>query len=89
MNLQNIFAERTTKMRRSTFKKRFRLLLDELGYSQKEFSALTGITEAAICHYLNGSRAPSAQSLISIADITTVSPSWLLGYGDDDNIEFM
>lgn len=76
-------------MRNSTIDKRFRLLLDELGYSQKELSAISGITEAAISRYLDGTRIPNAKSIVSIAEVTNVSPSWLLGYGKDDVIEFM
>ena len=79
----------TIKMRKSTLEKRLRLLLNELGYTQKEFSAMTGITEAAICRYLDGSRIPNEKSIVSIADVTNVSPTWLLGYGDDENVEFM
>lgn len=76
-------------MRKNTFEKRLRLLLNELGYTQKEFSAITGITEAAICRYLDGTRIPNASSIISIVNVTNVSPTWLLGYGDDENVVFM
>lgn len=75
-------------MRKSSIDKRLRLLLDDLGYNQKEFSAMTGISEAAICRYLDGTRIPNAKSIVSIADVTNVSPTWLLGYGTDD-IQFM
>ena len=89
MKMQLFFAERTNIMRKSTIEKRFRQLLNELGYTQKEFSAMTGITEAAICRYLDGTRIPNASSIISIADVTNGSPTWLLGYGNDENVEFM
>lgn len=76
-------------MRKSTIEKRLRKLLSELGYTQKEFSAITGITEAAICRYLDGTRIPNAKSITAIADVTNVSPTWLLGYGDSEDVEFM
>ena len=69
--------------------RRLRLLLASLKISQKEFSEITGITEAAICRYLQGSRIPNAASLISIARATSVSVDWLLGHGADDQIEML
>lgn len=76
-------------MRQSDFSRRLQILLDEMGYSQKEFSILTGTTEAAICRYLKGTREPNANTLSAIADTTNVTPNWLLGYGPDEPIERM
>ena len=49
-------------------------LLQEKGVSQKELSKLTGITESAISHYVNGTRVPRGTNLIKIAKVlgTTV-----------------
>ena len=74
-------------MRRSSFNNRLVLLLTEYGYTQKDLSVLTGITEAAISRYIKGDRVPNASTLIAIADMTNVSPNWLLGYGPDEPIE--
>lgn len=67
--------------------KRLRLLLDNLGLSQREFALMTGLTEAAVSKYLSGVRIPHAGTLISIANATGVSPNWILGFGDDDKME--
>jgi transcriptional regulator with XRE-family HTH domain len=69
--------------------KRLRLLLENMGMNQKEFAEITGITETAICRYLQGSRIPNAASLISIAHATSVSIDWLLGHGSDEQIEML
>lgn len=68
---------------------RLQLLLKKKHMTQKELSSLTGLTESAICKYLQGNRAPNAPSLIKIADATGVSPSWILGYGNDEEMEMI
>ena len=73
-------------MRNSNFRTRFGMMLAELGYTQKDFSKVSGLTEAAICRYLDGSRVPNTNTLVIISDVTNVSPNWLLGYGADDNM---
>lgn len=67
--------------------KRLRLLLDNMGLSQKDFASITGLTESAVSKYLSGERIPNAGTLISIANATGVSPNWILGYGSDDEME--
>lgn len=74
-------------MRNSDFQTRFGMMLAELGYTQKDFSKISGLTEAAICRYLDGSRVPNLNSLVIISDVTNVSPNWLIGYGEDGNME--
>lgn len=74
-------------MRNSTFKKRLRIMLDDYGYSQKDFALMSGLTEAAISKYLSGVRVPNEKAIVQIADASGVSPSWLLGYGPDKPIE--
>lgn len=69
--------------------KRLRLLLDNMGLSQKDFASITGLTESAVSKYLSGERIPNAGTLISIANATGVSPNWILGYGSDDVMERM
>jgi len=76
-------------MRKSSIDKRLRILLADLGYTQKEFSKVTGITESSICRYLDGTRVPNVETVVRITDLTNVDPSWLLGYGDDDKMERM
>lgn len=69
--------------------KRFKIMLNNLGMTQKELSNATGIREADVSYYCNGLRCPSALALIKIANATNVSPSWILGFGSDENMERM
>ena len=77
MNEQNVYC------------KRLKLLLENLGTNQKEFAEKTGITEAAMSRYLQGTRIPHAGTLIAIANATHVSIDWLLGFGSDEKMERM
>ena len=76
-------------MRQNTFDKRLRLLISHYGISQKEFSIMTGIREQTISNYFTAQRDPKISILIKIADTFQVNPSWILGYGSDDEIERM
>ena len=67
--------------------KRLKLLIDNLGLSQKELSVKSDLTECAISKYMSGERIPTAGSLIKIANATRISPNWILGYGSDDVME--
>lgn len=74
-------------MRTKDFKDRFRILLYDNGYTQKEFSNISGLTQAAITRYLKGEREPNVSNIYRICEVALVSPSWLLGYGPDYPIE--
>ena len=74
-------------MRNSDTSKRLSLLMVNLGISQKELAEKTGFTEATISRYAKGTISPNEKSLCKIAEVTNVSPSWILGYGADDNME--
>lgn len=70
-------------------KDRIKILLSELKMNQKEFSAFTGVDSAIICRILKGEHEISVLALRKISDTTKISPTWLLGYGNDDEIERM
>ena len=76
-------------MNEIVYSKRMKLMIENLGITQKDFSEMTGITEAAICRYLQGKRIPNAGTLIAIARATNVSIDWLLGHGSDEKMERM
>ena len=76
-------------MRNNQTNIRLQLMLENLGLSQKEFAAKTGLTESSVCRYMQGARVPNATSLVQIADSTGVSPNWILGYGDDNQMEIL
>ena len=76
-------------MRAQDFKSRFRLLLDDRGWTQKEFSIISGITQAAVTRYLKGEREPNVSNICRICEVTHTTPTWLLGYGPNEPIERM
>ncbi len=59
-------------------------LLNEQGISRKEFSAMTGLTEAAISRYCTGAREPKSVTLAVIANALGVSIDELLGTPCED-----
>lgn len=73
----------------TTISDRLQIMLCVLNLNQKEFANKVGLTEAAISRYLNGSRMPNATHIRQIADSTGVNPSWILGYGSDNQIVFL
>jgi transcriptional regulator with XRE-family HTH domain len=58
--------------------KNLKLILEIKGLSQKDLSEKTGITQATISRYINGSRLPSAESIITICEELNISSDWLL-----------
>lgn len=67
--------------------RRLKLLMTNLGLSQKDLSDKSDLTECAVSKYMSGERIPNAGSLIKIAHATGVSPNWILGFGSDDEME--
>lgn len=73
-------------MRQSTFDKRLKLLITYHGITQKELSTQAGIREQTISNYITAQRDPKTSILIKISETFNVSPSWLLGYGTDEDM---
>lgn len=63
---------------------RIQRLLDERSISRKEFSEMTGLTEAAISRYVTGQREPKSVTLSIIANALGVSMDQLLGTPGDN-----
>lgn len=63
---------------------RIQRLLDEKGITRREFSAMTGLTEAAISRYVTGQREPKSVTLSIIANALGVSMDELLGTHCED-----
>lgn len=76
-------------MIQNTFNKRLKLLISHFEVSQKRLSDMTGIREQTISNYCTAQREPKISILIKIAETLQVNPSWILGYGSDDEIERM
>lgn len=76
-------------MRKSNLSLRLGLLLETSGMSQKELSRISGVSDSIISRVLRGHWALSSKNIIKIVDATIISPSWLLGYGEDEDMERM
>lgn len=76
-------------MRNSNTSERLGLMIEHLGISQKEFSHVVGVPDSSICRVIKGQSTLNEKNLIKISDSTGVSPSWLLGYGSDDEMEMI
>lgn len=74
-------------MRTSNISMRLGLLLETKGISQKELSRISGVSDSNISRVIRGQWNLSSDSIIKIVDATNVSPSWLLGYGDDEDMD--
>ena len=76
-------------MRNSNLSLRLGLLIETLGISQKELSRLSGVSDSILSRVIRGQWALSSRNIIKIVDATHVSASWLLGYGEDEDMERM
>jgi len=63
-------------------------LLKEIGYTQKEFSMMCGVTEAAMCRYLKNEREPKIEVVANMATALNTTVEYLIrGKKDDTNFE--
>ncbi len=63
-------------------KDRLKKALEERGIRPSDLSRKTGISEAALSHYLKGDYNPGPKKVKLIADALSVPEAWILGYGD-------
>ena len=71
-------------MDNSDLGRKLQSLLAEKSISQKEFAAMTGLTEAAISRYCSGAREPRSITLATMANALGVSVDELLGTPCED-----
>lgn len=57
------------------------------GWTQKEFAKKLGIPSSSYSNYENGNRAPTADTILKIADALGVSASYLMGWEDESNTD--
>ena len=74
-------------MQNSDFSNRLRLLIGYLDMTQKDFASFVQIRESTISNWCLGRFTPNQKNLNKIVTATKVSPTWLMGYGSDDEIE--
>lgn len=53
--------------------------MSDKGYNQKQLAEATGLTESAICRYIQGNRTAREDALIKLSKALGVSVDWLLG----------
>jgi transcriptional regulator with XRE-family HTH domain len=64
------------------FKDRLSVIRMHRGWNQPELAERAGTHESSIAHYENGSRMPSCEALVRLADCLEVSTDYLLGRVD-------
>ena len=64
------------------FKDRLTVIREHRGWNQAELAKRIGSHESSIAHYENGSRMPSCDALVRLADCLQVSTDYLLGRVD-------
>jgi transcriptional regulator with XRE-family HTH domain len=69
------------------FGKRVSKLLEEVGYTQKEFADMIGISEGALCRYLKDNREPKLEVIANMATALNTTTDFLLT-GKDDKESF-
>jgi transcriptional regulator with XRE-family HTH domain len=62
-----------------TLGEKIQLLLKASNMTQKQLAEASGLTEAAICRYIKGTRTPKSNSLTAIAKAFNVTTDELLG----------
>ncbi len=63
-------------------------LLEQKGISQKELAISSGVTEAAMSHYIKGDRVPRGANLLNIAKALGTTTNMLLGETESDDISY-
>ncbi len=69
------------------FGKRVSKLLDEIGYTQREFASMVGISEGALSRYLSDNREPRMEVIANMATALNTTTDYLLT-GKDDKESF-
>lgn len=69
------------------FGERVLLLLEEIGYTQREFATMIGVSEAALSRYLRDEREPKMEVIANIATALNTTTDYLLT-GKDDKQSF-
>ena len=69
------------------FGERVLLLLEEIGYTQREFATMIGVSEAALSRYLKDEREPKMEVIANIATALNTTTDYLLT-GKDDKQSF-
>lgn len=61
------------------FSKRLKEQRKAMGFTQKQLGEMIGVTKVSICCYENGTRTPTLDTLIDLANVLQVELTYLLG----------
>ncbi len=61
------------------FSKRLKEKRKEMGFTQKQLGEIVGVTKVSICCYENGTRTPTLDTLVDLANALQVDLAYLLG----------
>ena len=61
------------------FSKRLKEIRKKAGITQQQLGDMVGVTKVSICCYENGTRTPTLETLIDLADSLNVHLNYLLG----------
>lgn len=61
------------------FSKRLKELRKEMGFTQKQLGEKVGVTKVSICCYENGTRTPTLETLVDLANTLNTELTYLLG----------
>jgi transcriptional regulator with XRE-family HTH domain len=61
------------------FSKRLKEKRKELGFTQKQLGEMVGVTKVSICCYESGTRTPTLDTLVDLANALQVELTYLLG----------
>ena len=70
-----------------TFRERLKVLRESKGLLQKDFADKANIPQGEVSHYEQGTRTPTLNKLVKLADALDVSIDYLLGRTGNDNPE--
>lgn len=70
------------------FGKRVQILLEDFGYTQREFAAMIGVSEGALSRYLKDEREPKMEVIANMATALSTTTDYLLsGKNDKESFE--
>ncbi|MBQ6230808.1 MAG: helix-turn-helix transcriptional regulator [Eubacterium sp.] len=70
------------------FGRRVLALLEEIGYTQREFAAMVGVSETALSRYLKDDREPKMETIANMATALNTTTDYLLtGKSDKESFE--
>ena len=64
--------------------KRLEMALEEKNITAQMLADASGVSKSSISQYRHGRNIPNSKSARAMSAILSVTPEWLMGFGDDD-----